>query len=623
MLGKARLETATIIDAMSDGSLTVRDEKDRMVGGFVSRSAGGWTIVGNEPLNATSKNDLDVRNSHALLLGRSGETHARFALEHDGTMIHWNASTMATTAAGAVASSTSVHVHPPRTAKTTWPALELAAAGKGATHSEQLTVAGAVLGDICTCTHSGLGRAIVQISCHVSAADSVLVVLRNAASVVTSVSGAPVRVLLTRVTDDYEGGAMKNDDGTVQIHSISRKRVPLDGGDKSRLVTVVGTGFISPAVCNVTAGSKLEGFVVGFLPPRQTLAHVINCTHLTCVMPRVDTGGPAFVLVSVDQGASFTGQTPSARVDYFPLVAFSVGRRPYTTEGYGNLLVTLDRSVLSATVTAMLANPAVTLQQAVNLVDRSSVLPFSLADLPVDIDTVVTLAVELSTEDGPLLLNKTRRLTRTLQGTRPHAVVIDHHTRSVMVDKTPSQGVGWYIFSGFNCKGVSGSPPFDWAAGDGVGNFTDILSQLTRRGFTQFMIYDLDKIVCGLNASATLVPMMDLFASVGAKVLLDLRAPFAEVIQADTPGQTANSSEKWARLSDIVTAVRDHDATLGYYTCDDCECYTSSFVCRALPSFYDSRERTTIRLQVADQHRRARDRVFEGAGQRLPQYEIP
>lgn len=101
--------------------------------------------------------------------------------------------------------------------------------------------------------------------------------------------------------------------------------------------------------------------------------------------------------------------------------------------------------------------------------------------------------------------------------------------------------MGWYIFSGFNCKGVSGAPPFDWKHGDGAGNFTDVLGGLARRGFSQFMIYDLDKIVCGKNASETLVPMMDLFAAVGAKVLLDLRAPFQEVIQADQgPGECSD-----------------------------------------------------------------------------------
>lgn len=89
-------------------------------------------------------------------------------------------------------------------------------------------------------------------------------------------------------------------------------------------------------------------------------------------------------------------------VEYFPLVAFSVGRRPYITEAEAKLLVTLDRSVKTATATATLAHPAVVVQQAVALVDRSSVLSFSLAALPEDIDTVVTLAVELTTEEGPL-----------------------------------------------------------------------------------------------------------------------------------------------------------------------------------------------------------------------------
>jgi hypothetical protein len=99
-------------------------------------------------------------------------------------------------------------------------------------------------------------------------------------------------------------------------------------------------------------------------------------------------------------------------VEYFPLVAFSVGRRPYTTEAEAKLLVTLDRSVKTAAATATLAHPAVAVRQAVALVDRSSVLSFSLAALPGDIDTVVTLAVELTTEDGPPRHRPWRRRSR-------------------------------------------------------------------------------------------------------------------------------------------------------------------------------------------------------------------
>ena len=82
-----------------------------------------------DPPNATSDSALDVRNSHALLLGKGGEATARFALEHDGTMIHWNASgTAAASPPGEAAAVAGTRVHPPRTAKAAWPALRLAAA---------------------------------------------------------------------------------------------------------------------------------------------------------------------------------------------------------------------------------------------------------------------------------------------------------------------------------------------------------------------------------------------------------------------------------------------------------------------------------------------------------------
>ena len=107
-----------------------------------------------DPPNATSDSALDVRNSHALLLGKGGEATARFALEHDGTMIHWNASgTAAASPPGEAAAVAGTRVHPPRTAKSAWPALRLAAAGTaGATHSALLAVEGAVPGLVfCRC----------------------------------------------------------------------------------------------------------------------------------------------------------------------------------------------------------------------------------------------------------------------------------------------------------------------------------------------------------------------------------------------------------------------------------------------------------------------------------------
>lgn len=49
---------------------------------------------------------------------------------------------------------------------------------------------------------------------------------------------------------------------------------------------MAGTGFTPsgarPALCNVTAGDRLEGFVVGFLPPRQATVDEGGRATLPC-----------------------------------------------------------------------------------------------------------------------------------------------------------------------------------------------------------------------------------------------------------------------------------------------------------------------------------------------------
>jgi hypothetical protein len=202
-LGRARVGGVTILDAMEDGALDVRDENDRYAGQFVSRSAGGWTIVGPDAAKAANETSLNPSsNSHALSLGQSGETTSRFALEHDGTM-RWRTSGSGAGAGGVsdppqVRTSFDAGIAPPRTAQFVWPAVHLDGSPHGR-HSSSYHLQGAAPSDICTCSHDSLGTAEVQLSCHVSAIDTVLVVLRNAAGVTTKCGAGTVRVLLTRV----------------------------------------------------------------------------------------------------------------------------------------------------------------------------------------------------------------------------------------------------------------------------------------------------------------------------------------------------------------------------------------------------------------------------------------
>lgn len=246
---------------------------------------------------------------------------------------------------------------------------------------------------------------------------------------------------------------------TPTVTHLSRRRVALDGDESSTLVgrqiVVTGSGFVSVGrpLCNVSCASRLEGFTAGFLPPRQASATVLNSTHLTCVLPPVDTAGPAYVRVSMDNGVTWSAETEASQVEYFALVSLAVGRRPYTTETEGKLLVALSPELVGASsrVTASAAlsgtNPRTVLVKSERLYNEHNVLSFAFPKQSnIEKDVVLSVSIVPGLE-----INKTRRLVRHVptSGQR-NIVVVDHHTRSLRVDGTAWQGTGWYIFSGFN-----------------------------------------------------------------------------------------------------------------------------------------------------------------------------
>ena len=166
----------------------------------------------------------------------------------------------------------------------------------------------------------------------------------------------------------------------------------------------------------------------------------------------------------------------------------------------GSLLVALAPELVGrgfrVLATARLATaPAVVLADSAPLYSRTNVLRFPLRQLPPTLETNVTLTLQIS--PGPLEISLTRRLSRHVPPAGQKAVVVDHHTRSLRVDGTPWQGSGWYIFSGWLCDGHANAPPFDWAPGNGAGSFIDQINQLASAGFKQFVVYDINKIICG------------------------------------------------------------------------------------------------------------------------------
>eukprot|EP01048_Picozoa_sp_COSAG05_P019126 COSAG05_NODE_2927_length_2496_cov_1.884022_3_plen_454_part_00 len=382
------------------------------------------------------------------------------------------------------------------------------------------------------------------------------------------------------------------------VTAMSHSRVALDGDATpsavGRLVTVHGTGFVvgsATARCNVSSTDTFEGFQRGFAyDPEHVLrvpAKVVSPTSLTCLLPRVPTGGPAHVLVSMDDGKTFP--TVPANFTYFALVSFAVGRRPYTVEQQGNLIVGIAPELLQtatassseavpslwASATVVSGAKALQVPLATNfLTAHDSVLSFPLAAFPKQLDAVVTLTV--SVQHG-INVTKSRRLVRVPLEPDQEAVVVDHHTRGLAIVKPvydskevpPAQrqakawlGTGWYMYGGFECNGQSHAPAIDWGNAPGPGNFSGHVDLLARRGFNQIMIYDLETLSCGRALEATLLPLMDRIADVGIRVMVSVKQWMQQSPESSTGGPGSTSYES---LRNVTTLLKNHRALLGWY----------------------------------------------------------
>jgi hypothetical protein len=185
------------------GNDCVNDE-NVAVGQTVSRSSGGWTVVGaglpaascnasSVPANLTAQG---VTKSHALLVGVSGESQARLAIETSGEMYYGSGKK-----AGGF--HTGVRQHISNT--TAWGPMMIPA-GKFA--ALDMFLVGAKPGDIVTATHAGLGREFALIvSARVVAHDAetgfgtVAVAVHNTGGAAVDLAAGVVRAAIVQYVD--------------------------------------------------------------------------------------------------------------------------------------------------------------------------------------------------------------------------------------------------------------------------------------------------------------------------------------------------------------------------------------------------------------------------------------
>ena len=157
----------TVIDGGRTGSGDVRDANDLPAGSWLSRSSGGWVIVGDAAAKPPTNAHMGVRGAaaeaHALLVGQSGEANARLGIGSDGA-IRWRSTN--STAKGFDASllgrlSTNVTYDAPSIKPGGWV-------------KTTLGLDGAQPGDVVDATLTTLGEAAVFLSARVSSLGVVL-----------------------------------------------------------------------------------------------------------------------------------------------------------------------------------------------------------------------------------------------------------------------------------------------------------------------------------------------------------------------------------------------------------------------------------------------------------------
>ena len=173
----------TILSSQLTGGNDVVDERDVPIGSWVSRSAGGWTVVAEEEApsagakarehNETlpfAESRLTAQGSdtstHALLVGQSGDCGSRLAIEGNGALRFADGANNGW--------HTTVIAH--RSNATLWDPPPLT---PGQLVSTDIGLLGAKASDIVTCTHEMLGDKLVFVSARVADTGRVRVFLRN------------------------------------------------------------------------------------------------------------------------------------------------------------------------------------------------------------------------------------------------------------------------------------------------------------------------------------------------------------------------------------------------------------------------------------------------------------
>ena len=175
---------------------------------------------------------------------------------------------------------------------------------------------------------------------------------------------------------------------------------------------------------------------------------VLNSTHMVCETVRLHNAAPAMLSVSMDGGHSFLPGRVAMR--FVALVEVAVGRRPYTAETQGELVVKVIGSPLlsaggAARVSAALPPSIHAMPVLINgsaAAGRTSLVSFALSPLPPAVFGELVISVALPAPYSHTVIEYHKNFQRAPPPSNPNItlVVSRHHHRDACPLATAAAG---------------------------------------------------------------------------------------------------------------------------------------------------------------------------------------
>lgn len=178
---------------------------------------------------------------------------------------------------------------------------------------------------------------------------------------------------------------------------------------------------------------------------------------------------PATVQVTLDGGSTWLGSSTAAMLRVTPLVEVAVGRRPYTAEGEGQLIVKVAGPPLLAMGAKVTINSACLplnvhkpslVSKAVAIADSVNLVAFPLQSLPATVVDDLTITVAIP---GYGIVDYTKNFQRAPPPTNPNitVVVVDHLTRGMLIGRAAAEsGSGRGNTGGVRSSSSAPVPPW-------------------------------------------------------------------------------------------------------------------------------------------------------------------